>query len=186
MRLFSNSAIRFATALIVCTFPLLGQAANIRSIEGKIVHVDDGDTIVMLDAQNRKQHIRLTDLDAPETAKPKLDRLGQPFSSASKQNLAELAKGRAGQAQCFDVDRYERLVCRVVVDGRDLSLEQIRAGYAWANSANPKYVRDSRAFIFEQEAKRARRGLWSDTNAIAPWTWRKACWQNRQCAGTAS
>jgi endonuclease YncB( thermonuclease family) len=161
------------------------QAAT-TAFESKIIHVDDGDTIVMLDAQKRKHAIRLTDLDAPETPKPKLDRPGQPFSSASKQNLGELAKGKVGKAQCFDIDRYERLVCRVLVDGRDLSLEQIRSGFAWANSANPKYVRDSRAFLFEQEARRGKRALWADTNAIAPWIWRKICWQNRQCSGAAS
>jgi len=36
----------------------------------------------------------------------------------------------------------------------------------------------------EQEARKAKRGLWADPNPVAPWCWRKrqkgqACWRRR-------
>ncbi len=37
-------------------------------ITGKVIHVDDGDTLIMLDDQGFKRVIRLSDIDAPETS----------------------------------------------------------------------------------------------------------------------
>ena len=54
--------------------------AGTHQIEGRIVGVHDGDTITLLDVDNRQHKIRLDGIDAPE--------LGQPFGRASKQHLA--------------------------------------------------------------------------------------------------
>ena len=54
--------------------------AGAHQIEGRIVGVHDGDSITLLDADNRQHKIRLDGIDAPE--------LGQPFGRASKQHLA--------------------------------------------------------------------------------------------------
>lgn len=148
---------------------------------GTIVYVEDGDTLTVLDESRRQHRIRLADLDAPERAKPGLSKPGQPFSDASGRNLAQLAKGRAAKLQCFEQDDFGRSVCRVFVNGQDVSLEQIRAGYAW--SAKGRFLRDSRAPALEEEARRARRGLWSQKDAIEPWMWRRQCWQKGQCQG---
>jgi endonuclease YncB( thermonuclease family) len=151
--------------------------------EGKVVYVDDGDTLVLLDSERRQLRIRLTDLDAPETPKKDFGRLGQPYSKASGANLSALAKGKQASAYCYEYDGNDRLVCRVVVNGVDVSLEQIRSGYAWANGASRRYVRDGRAYQLEREASAAKIGLWRDPAPIEPWIWRKSCWIKRQCNG---
>ena len=70
------------------------------------------------------QHkIRLDGIEAPER--------GQPFGGASQRHLAELLASREAVAERSKIDRYQREVCRVVVDGADAGLEQIRAGMAW-------------------------------------------------------
>jgi hypothetical protein len=87
------------------------------------VGVADGDTITLLD-NNRQQHrIRLAGIDAPEKA--------QPFGQRSKQHLSELAFGKQAKADCYKIDRYDRDVCTVYVDGKDIGLAQIDAGMAW-------------------------------------------------------
>ena len=50
---------------------------------------------------------------------------------ASQRNLAELLANREAVAECSKTDRYQREVCRVLVDATDAGLEQIRAGMAW-------------------------------------------------------
>jgi endonuclease YncB( thermonuclease family) len=69
-----------------------------------------------------------------------------------------------------EVDRYGRLVGNVSLpDGRHLSQELVRAGYAWWFR---RYSADPRLAILEAQARAARRGLWADPDPIAPWEWR--------------
>ena len=56
---------------------------------------------------------------------------GQPFGGASQRHLAELLASREAMVECSKIDRYQREVCRVLVDGADAGLEQIRAGMAF-------------------------------------------------------
>jgi endonuclease YncB( thermonuclease family) len=175
------------TMVSIAMHGALSHAADYRfELRGKVIHVDDGDTVVLLDEGKKRHKIRLTDIDAPETPKDNQGRAGQPFSNASSRNLASLAKGRNATALCYEQDHYERAVCRLMVDGRDLNLEQVRAGLAWANASNSRYVRDARVYQYEKEARQAKRGLWADPKPVAPWVWRKACWNAKQCDGAGS
>jgi endonuclease YncB( thermonuclease family) len=96
-----------------------GTEAGTHQLEGRIVGVTDGDTITLLDADDRQHKIRLDGIDAPE--------LGQPFGRASKQHLAELLANREAVAECSKTDRYRRGVVRVLTIGADAGLEQVRA-----------------------------------------------------------
>jgi len=97
----------------VCLVGLAGGTqAGTQTIEGRIVSVHDGDSITLLDADNRQHKIRLDGIDAPE--------LAQPFGRASKLHLAELVASREAVAECSKTDRYRRNVCRVPVGGADV------------------------------------------------------------------
>src|SRR3972149_8030480 len=73
----------FATLLL----PVLS-IADIRTIEGKVINVADGDTITILDS-NREQHrVRIAGIDATEK--------GEPFGNASRKMLGELVAGKDG------------------------------------------------------------------------------------------
>lgn len=136
-------------------------------IEGRVVGVHDGDTITLLDAENRQHKIRLDGIDAPE--------LGQPFGRASKQHLAELLANREAVAECSKIDRYRREVCRVLIGGADAGLEQVRAGLAWFFGRYAKELRPDRRQQYadmEAQAKAEQRGLWADAEPVAPWDWR--------------
>lgn len=170
-------------ALAACNaLPVLASDKPVE-IQGQIVYVEDGDTLTLLDDSNTQIKVRLTDLDAPESPKPHYGKLGQPFSRASKNNLVELAKGKPANAVCYELDTNGRSVCRVFVGGTDLSLKQIQEGFAWANGASRRFVRDNRAYQYQEAAKRAKIGLWRDPAPIEPWKWRRECWGANNCSG---
>lgn len=85
------------------------------------------------------------------------------------------AHGREAEAHCAKVDKYRRAICRVIVDGADVGLEQIRRGLAWhfAKYAHEQRPEDRRAYAdAEREARADRGGLWRDRQPVAPWEWR--------------
>lgn len=61
-------------------------------------------------------------IDAPEK--------GQPFGKQAKANLSLLVYGRQVHAECDKQDRYKRRLCKVLVNGVDVNLEQVRRD-AW-------------------------------------------------------
>jgi endonuclease YncB( thermonuclease family) len=93
------------------------------SLEGLVMGVADGDTITLLDGNRQQHRIRLTGIDAREKA--------QPFGQRSKQHLSELAFGKDAKVVCYKIDRYDREVCTVYVNGKDVGLAQLDAGLAW-------------------------------------------------------
>ena len=156
--------------------------------DGKVIRVSDGDTLTMLTPDMLSLVVRLTDIDAPETAHGK-GRPGQPFSEKASHHLRGLAIGKEARAICYDVDarvavdgsRRERLICRVLIDGVDLSHAMVRDGLAMANRQNKRYVRDPLVYRLEEESRLARRGLWADEAPTPPWTWRRQCWNLGEC-----
>lgn len=154
-------------------------------LAGEVIRVADGDTLTIRDAAGRQWVIRLTDIDAPELGHGR-SRPGQPYARAARDYLRDAAQGRQATAECYDVDRRhsrERHVCRVFVDGRDLSVAMLDAGLAMVQGISPRYVRDGRAHELERRARANRRGLWTQPVPVLPWEWRKKCWEKAQCSG---
>ena len=69
---------------------------------GRVVAVEDGDTIVVLNDANGTYKIRLQGIDAPEG--------GQTFGDRSGQNLNEMVSGKQVEIEWSKRDRYRRLV----------------------------------------------------------------------------
>lgn len=138
-------------------------------LKGKVVGVTDGDTIVVLDASRVQHRIRLAGIDAPERS--------QAFGQVSKRALGQMVFQREADVFVMKTDRYGRSVGRVVVGGKDVCLEQIRSGLAWFYAEyEMELVPPDRARYSEamRDAKRARRGLWSDPHAEPPWVYRRS------------
>lgn len=104
-------------------FALCAHGASAADITGRIVGISDGDTITVLDPSKTQHRIRVDGIDAPEK--------GQAFGQRSKESMSDLALGRDALAQCSKTDRYGRDVCKVLVGGADVGLEQVRRGLAW-------------------------------------------------------
>jgi len=129
---------------------------------GEVTGVADGDTFYMR-IEGRSTRVRLSEIDAPEKK--------QPFGRRSEQSLRELVGKKSVSATWSKVDRYGRPIVRVVVDGVDVNAEQVKRGFAWVYR---KYSTDSSLYVFENEARLARRGLWVDPSPVEPWEWRRA------------
>jgi endonuclease YncB( thermonuclease family) len=151
--------------LITLASPLAAFSAE---RHGTVVGISDGDTLTLVDANKTQHRIRLDGIDAPERT--------QPYGQRARQSLAALAHGRSASADCPKVDRYGRAVCRVIVEGIDLGLEQIRRGYAWHYV---KYAHEQRAVDRERyaraesDARLTHSGLWSFSDPVAPWDYRR-------------
>ncbi|MGZ8255003.1 MAG: thermonuclease family protein [Burkholderiaceae bacterium] len=166
-----SSLARAALSVLLSTLlvGLLAHPAHAEQRRGKVVGVADGDTLTMLDEQRQQHRIRLDGIDAPERS--------QPFGQRARQSLASMAHGREAVAECPKTDKYGRSVCRVVVDGVDVGLEQVRRGLAWhyvryAREQSPEArVEYARA---EQHARGERSGLWSYRDPTPPWDYRRA------------
>lgn len=164
---------------------LVASVASATSITGRVVYVDDGDTLVLLDGTKQQVKVRLANIDAPETSHTKHEtgRIGQPFAEQSRKALDQMVKGKDVIANCIEQDRYQRQVCDILVDGVSANTEQVRRGYAWANTANKgRYLRDRSLLELQERARLARAGLWADSKPVPPWEWRKRCWTDGQCA----
>jgi micrococcal nuclease len=131
--------------------------------EVRVVAVQDGDTVTLLMPDLTELRVRLHGIDAPESR--------QPFGARSKQSLSDLVYGRNVRLDARDVDRYGRTIGVLFIDGRNANVEQVRRGMAWWYR---QYAPDDRELErAEAEAKRARRGLWSEPRPVAPWDWRR-------------
>jgi len=78
--------------------------------------------------------------------------------------------GQRVTIQAYGKDKYGRTIGDVILgDGRNLSQELVKAGYAWWFF---KYSDNEELGILEVKAKIAKVGLWSDRNPIPPWIYR--------------
>lgn len=155
MQIVARAALFFAVAAF-------GGRAVADSAVGEVTGVADGDTFYM-QIEGRSTRVRLSEVDAPEKK--------QPFGRRSEQSLRELVAKKSVAATWSKVDRYGRPIVRVVVDGVDVNAEQVKRGFAWVYR---KYSTDSSLYVFENEARLARRGLWVDPSPVEPWEWRRA------------
>ena len=133
-----------------------------------MVSVADGDTITVLDAEKTQHKIRLQGIDAPEKA--------QAFGAKSKQALYEMVHGKTVQVSFEKSDNYGRILGKVLLDGQDICLQQIKAGLAWhyKKYQNQQPLADRDAYsASETAAKNEKLGLWSDPRPVAPWDFRK-------------
>lgn len=155
-----------STIVAIATFvALLAAAAGMaETLRGQVVGVTDGDTIRLL-VDGRQYKIRLGEIDAPES--------GQPFGRASKRMLSDLVYGQTITARVTDVDRYGRSVAVLTLGGTNINAEMVKRGGAWAYR---RYLSDQRYIRWEDDARRARSGLWNlqADQIMAPWEWRAA------------
>ena len=156
---------RAASAVIGLTLSL---SALAETYTARVVGVTDGDTIKVLDGRRTAHKIRLAGIDAPEKA--------QPYGQRSKRYLADQVYGRTVTLDCGELDRYKRLLCVVLLDGRDINLSQVQAGYAWwyQRYSRMQTLHQRQSYEEAELAARARRaGLWRDNSQSPPWEWRK-------------
>ncbi|RMF86537.1 MAG: nuclease [Nitrospinota bacterium] len=147
------------TVFLLLPLPLFAAT----TFTGKVVGVIDGDTIEVL-REGKAVRVRLAGIDAPERR--------QPYGRRAKQYTSALVFGQVVTVQVQSIGKYGRIIGNVLLsDGRNLSQELVRAGYAWWYRQYAPH--DTTLQRLEREARLAQRGLWADPTPIPPWEYRK-------------
>jgi len=164
-----KSNFNLAPCIVAIVLTLLTITASADTLTGRVVGIADGDTLTILDATNTQHKIRLSGIDSPEK--------GQPFGQVCKNSLSDLAYDRLAAVESTKLDRYGRVIGKVLVNGQDVNLEQVRRGCGWHYKKYQKEqsLDDRLSYNAAEESARASRvGLWADNEPMPPWDWRKA------------
>ena len=153
---------RMMPLIVALAFPLPAYAWP-----GTVLDVHDGDTMTVAPMGDVRVPIklRLYGIDAPE--------LEQSCGPQSRDHLLSLVRpGENVEVIRMSTDKYGRMVA-LVAKGRVLNADMLEAGQAWAYpaSCNAPFCKGWKKL--EQDAKEARRGLWSRKNPTPPWKWRQ-------------
>ena len=107
--------------------------------------------MVVLDAQHHNYDVRLAGIDAPEKA--------QPFGQRSKEHLSDSVFGKQVEVVGNKTDKYGRTVGKIMVNGFDANLEQVRSGFAWhyKEYAREQSAEDRTTYAAAEVAARAKR-----------------------------
>jgi|SRR3569833_456374 len=153
--------IRRQSLACLLLFALLPAFASAGTLQGKVVHISDGDTLTVL-VDHQQVKIRLAEIDAPESH--------QDYGQRAKQALGNLVFSKEVSVDYDRKDRYGRTIGRVYLGDLDVNAEMVRTGYAWVYR---QYAKDKNLYALEDEARAARRGLWASDVHVPPWEWRK-------------
>jgi micrococcal nuclease len=126
---------------------------------GKVVGVIDGDSITVLH-DGRQEKIRLWGIDRPEKH--------QDFGTKAKQATSALVFAKVVKVEPVTTDRYSRTVAFVRVGNTLVNEQLIRQGFAWVFTRYCDRPICQGWKAPEEEARKARRGLWSMPKPVAP------------------
>jgi micrococcal nuclease len=165
------------TSLLVC-ISLLSAKSPMRTVEGVVVKVTDGDTIKVETSERTILRVRLYGIDAPETEKysrrtGRISKAGQPYGEEAYRALESRILGKKVKVDIIDIDRYKRMVGIVYLDSGDINLEMVKKGWAWAYREYLKGSYASEYLDAEKEARAKKLGLWKQANPQPPWEFRR-------------
>lgn len=164
--------------------PLCTQAGDVcvgDDILGTVTKVHDGDGFTVAG-----HSLRLKNIDAPEVSPPPgvrhtdANRRGQPYGRDSRDTLAGLVLHRSVLATIADIDRNNRPVALLYLDGQpgktvNAELVSLGAAFTYTEDNDDPFLP-----LLEADAKLAQRGLWAlpEADRLPPWIWR-ACVSGR-------
>ena len=170
--LFSVTAI-----IYLSTTPLLARNP-ICTVDGIVTHVSDGDTVKLETAEGAKLKIRLYGIDAPEMEKISrrtgmVSKAGQPYGEEAYEALKSKMLDSKVKVDIMATDRYKRMVGIVYLDNKNINLEMVKEGWAWAYREYLDRPYASEYLDAEREARTKRSSLWQQPNPQPPWEFRK-------------
>ncbi len=153
-----------------CVLALAGTAlqAQVRTLDGTVTRVSDGDTLWLRPAPSaheprpRPVKLRLLGLDAPERC--------QAWGAEATAALKARVLKRRVTAERRATDDYGRGLVVLRLDGEDVGAWLVAQGHAWSYGRRPAtgiYAAQ------ELQARAARRGLFADARAIEPRVFRR-------------
>lgn len=137
-----------------------------KEFEAEIIGVMDGDTVKASTSDKTEVKIRLEHIDAPEKA--------QPYGQVCKKMLSDLVFGKTVIIRAQKrPDRYGRTIGEIFLceaSKESVNMAMVRGGCAWHYKS---FSKDSSYAEAERIARESKVGLWSESNPVEPWNWRK-------------
>ena len=155
------SPLKFAMIVLFVLYGLSFIVGDLnKEIQGEIVKVYDGDTITLVENQE-KVKIRLYGLDAPE--------LNQSFGKEAREYLLNLCPLHSqAKVKIINKDKYKRVVGIVYCNAINVNEKLVENGFAWAYR---EYSKDYVAL--ENKARKNTMGLWGEANPLKPSEFRR-------------
>lgn len=145
--------------LIAC----LCSNVSAQTFQVKVVKISDGDTFTAINRDNLQLKFRIWGIDAPEKK--------QAFGTKSKEYLSSLIFGKTITVDVQKQDGWGRYIAYVFTpENKDVGTEMLKAGMAWQFIEYDKSEEYKKA---ELQARKSKKGLWSDPHHVAPWDFRK-------------
>lgn len=134
-----------------------------QKINGLIVRVSDGDTVVLLDEDETQHRVRLDGIDCPEKK--------QAYGNKATQFVRDKIGNKNATVYYNKKDQYGRILGVVVTqEGENVNELLLANGLAW----HYKHYNDNPIYAqLEQKAKDQRLNIWSEKNPIEPYLFRK-------------
>ena len=127
----------------------------------RVVKISDGDTLTCLTKGNKSIKVRLAEIDAPEKSQAFGQKSKKPCLIWFIKNVRLSLKGK---------DRYQRTLAIVYYQDKNINLEMVKQGMAWAYK---QYSHDPIYLQAQENAQAKGIGLWADNNPIEPSQWRR-------------
>ncbi len=152
----------FSASRLLCILALvLSSTLFAQQFKAKVIAVKDGDTVVVL-LEQKPVTVRLEHVDTPEKK--------QDYGTAARKFVSDFCFGKVVQVIGNGKrDRNGRIIAEIFYKNQNLGKELVRNGLAWHYK---KYSKNSVYAELEIMARKKRKGLWKDENAVAPWLWR--------------
>lgn len=145
-----------ALVLVALAAPALAAVGE----TARVAEVFDGDTVRLADGRQ----LRLIGINTPEFGRD--GRPDEPLAAPARERLAALVAGRTVRLE-YEAERHDRhgrtLAHLRLADGTRVEEPLLREGLAFAIAIPPNVGQIARLRAAEDEARRARRGLWAHT-----------------------
>lgn len=122
----------------------------------------DGDSVTVAINTEKIISIELDGIDCPE--------LEQDFGKEAQDFTKNFIYKKKVKVEIKGYDAEDRVIGRILVEDKDLSLALVEAGLAWYDK---KKSSDKSLAKAQKSAKKAKKGLWSSPNPIPPWIFRE-------------
>lgn len=141
-----------------------------------VLSCNDGDTCQVRAADNSLVKVRLVGIDSPEMTKRggKKKGKGQPGGEEAKAFLNKLLVGKPVLLRHYGSDIYGRTLAEIIINNQSANVMMVSEGWAEVyRGKKPSGLNFSAFEAAEQEARQAKRGIWSIPGYISPKEWRK-------------
>ncbi|MGB0847148.1 MAG: thermonuclease family protein [Thiolinea sp.] len=135
-------------------------------VPATIVAVLDGDTVRVVDSASQEYLIGLIAANAPQP--------GQPHADEATEHLATMIQDQPVCLDPMETDDQQRVIAKVHWQNKDVSLEMLKAGYAWYDTIYQHLQTDNEIRKYSSTELRASidsLGLWENQHPIPPWNW---------------